>query len=272
MNFKYHELVLRNIGYVSAKMQQNIRDSRLLIAGCGIGSTLAEAAVRLGFEKFTLVDGDTVDCHNLNRQDYEYADVGLPKVDRLAQRIKKINPHVDIQLFNELLDLNNADDIVASSDIVFDTIDFLDLSAIVALHDATLKQGKPMITALAIGWGGACIYFPKGTAWTFRKLFQLPSSGSVVNASYVEHFAKVIQKLKGVIDPQVVQVVSEALTVMEDGKPCPASQVSPGAFAVASLAATMIIRILSGLPVTEAPRMVVADMPTALTSTGIDLS
>jgi molybdopterin/thiamine biosynthesis adenylyltransferase len=271
MRSDYDELVLRNIGYISPQLQQDIRECRLLIAGCGIGSMLAEAATRLGFEKFILIDGDTVDKHNLNRQDYEAGDVGKPKVSQLAQRIKNINPYVDIQQYNTILAIDNADDIVSDADIVFDTIDFLDLSGIVALHDATRKQDKPMITALAIGWGGACVYFPKGTEWTFRRIFQLPQSGSVENASYVEHFEPIIQKLADFIDPQVVEVVGQALTIMQDGQPCPASQVSPGAFTVAALAATMIVRILSGLPVTEAPRMVIADMPTTLTCAGINL-
>jgi molybdopterin-synthase adenylyltransferase len=272
MTFTYDSLVLRNSGYVSKETQQRIRNCRLLIAGCGIGSTLAEAAARLGFERFIFADGDTVDNHNLNRQDYEAVDIGLPKVNGLARRIRNINPQTDIQQLNEPLTPDNVDDIVASSDIVFDTIDFLDLSGIVALHDACKKHGKPMITALSVGWGGACVYFPKGTAWTFRRLFQLPETGSVNNVSYTETFAHVIHKLAGVIDTQVVQVVRQALTIMEDGKPCPASQVSPGAFAVASLASTMIVRILSGQPVTEAPRMVIADMSTVLTSAGIDLT
>jgi molybdopterin/thiamine biosynthesis adenylyltransferase len=271
MTSNYDELVLRNIGYIPHDLQQNIRNCRLLIAGCGIGSTLAEAAVRLGFEKFIFVDGDTVDKHNLNRQDYELCDVGLPKVAGLARRVNNINPNAEIQQFDEPLNLDNADSIVSDADIVFDTVDFLDLSGIVALHDAARKQGKPMITALAVGWGGACIYFPKETEWTFRRLFHLPKTGSVDNASYVEHFTPIIKKLANFIDPQVVQVVKQALTIMEDGQPCPASQVSPGAFTVSSLAATMIVRILSGLPVTEAPRMVIADMPTAITSDGINL-
>jgi molybdopterin/thiamine biosynthesis adenylyltransferase len=272
MTYYYDSLVLRNAGYISNEVQQSVRNCRLLIAGCGIGSTLAEAAARLGFERFILADGDTVDNHNLNRQDYEAADIGSPKVTGLARRIININPQVDIQQLNEPLTPNNVDDIVALSDIVFDTIDFLDLSGIVALHDACKMHEKPLITALSIGWGGACVYFPKGAAWTFRRLFQLPETGSVDNLSYTDSFAHVIDKLADVIDPQVVQVVRQALTIMEDGKPCPASQVSPGAFAVASLAATMMVRILSGLPVTEAPRMVIADMPTVLTSAGIDLT
>ena len=47
---------------------------------------------------------------------------------------------------------------------------------------------------------------------------------------------------------------------MDDGTPCPASQVSPGAYAVASFIGTLVVRILSGLPVLNAPNLMMVDM------------
>jgi hypothetical protein len=69
-----------------------------------------------------------------------------------------------------------------------------------------------------------------------------------------------------------MQVVGAALTIMEDGKPCPASQVSPGALAVGALATTLIVRVLAGDEVTPAPDMLVLDMPTVLQAPGIRLA
>ena len=85
--FSYDSLVSRNSGYVSAQIQAKIRSCKLLIAGCGIGSSPAICAARMGFETFTLVDGDTVDNHNLNRQFYDFADIGRLKVDALKDQI-----------------------------------------------------------------------------------------------------------------------------------------------------------------------------------------
>jgi hypothetical protein len=103
------------------------------------------------------------------------------------------------------------------------------------LHDACRAQRKPVITALAIGWGAACVYFPSGTSWTFRRLFGLPHEGSVENANYAATFARVLDRLAEHIDQDVMVAVGKALTLMEDWRPCPASQVAPGADAVASL-------------------------------------
>lgn len=272
MAFDYQQSVIRNIGYVGSDIQEKVSQTRLVIAGCGIGSSLAEAAVRLGFRKFILIDGDVVDAHNLNRQDYVFDDIGTPKVSALARRIKAINPEADVQEVNALLAPDNAAELIGAGDIVFDTVDFLDISGIVAVHDAARELGKPIVTAMSIGWGAGCVYFPPGSPWTFRKLFGLPDSGSVDNASYVERFGAAISRLATVLDPEVVQVVGQALTVMEDGTPCPASQVSPGAFSVGAMAATLIVRVLAEQPVTEAPKMTLVDLPALLTGAGLDLS
>lgn len=272
MAFDYDLSVVRNIGYVNPEVQEKIRQTSLVIAGCGIGSTLAETAVRLGFRKFILADGDVVDAHNLNRQDYSFADVGLPKVTGLANRIRAINPEAEVQEVNELLTADNVAGVIGAGDIVFDTVDFLDISAIVAVHDCARELEKPIVTAMSIGWGAGCVYFPPGISWTFRRLFGLPESGSVDNASYVERFSHAIGRLATVLEPEVVKVVGQALTIMEDGRPCPASQVSPGASAVGAMAATLIVRVLAGQPVTVAPKMTIVDLPSLLTAPGIDLS
>ena len=82
----YDSFVTRNCGYISEEAQNRIRACKLLIAGCGIGSSPAICAARMGFEEFTLVDGDTVDIHNLNRQFYEFSDIGRRKVDALKNQ------------------------------------------------------------------------------------------------------------------------------------------------------------------------------------------
>jgi len=268
----YDGLILRNHGYINDETQAKIRATRLLVAGCGIGSSFAEAAVRLGFENITLADGDTVAASNLNRQNFTADDIGKPKVEALARRLRAINPAADIQEFNAYLTPESIVDKVAKADLVFDTIDFLDLAAIVALHDECRRQRKPAITALAVGWGAGCIYFPVGCEYSFRRVFGLQEEGSVEHMLYVDMFAPLIKRLENRLDSTVFKVVNNALKVMEDGTPCPASQVSPGAFSVGALGATLAMRILANLPVLAAPHLLLADMQSSLIGSGIDLS
>ncbi len=65
----------RNRIYISEKKQQQIKNFEILIGGCGIGSVIAECALRMGFEKISLVDGDKVEDSNLNRQNYTDEDI-----------------------------------------------------------------------------------------------------------------------------------------------------------------------------------------------------
>lgn len=268
----YEQLTVRNTGYVTAELQERMRTTRILVAGCGIGSCFAEAALRLGFEQLILADGDTVSATNLNRQNFVAEDVGEPKVDALARRLRSINPAAAIRTHRANLTEQTIGELVAQADLVFDTIDFLDLPAIVATHDECRRQSKPAITTLSIGWGAGCIYFPVGAAVSFRSLFGLPETGSVGHLSYVDTFALLIERLAQRLDPTVIAVVRKALTVMADGTPCPASQVSPGAYCVGALGATLAVRLLAGQAVVPAPHLLLADMMAALTVSGIDLS
>ena len=267
----YEQLTLRNIDYIPTELQNKIRNTTILIAGCGIGSSFAEVAVRLGFENFILADGDIVNDHNLNRQCFGANDIGKLKVIALSERLKEINPSVKVKVITEYICGKNVAEIVNDADIVFDTIDFLDLTAIIGLHDECKKQRKHLITALALGWGAGCIYFPPNSTCSFREILSLPLEGPVDQFEYSEIFSKFIYRIKDQLDPIVLNAVSKALIFMDDGRPCPASQVSPGAYCVASFIGTLVVRILAGLPVLLSPNLMTIDMQKSLTSDALNL-
>lgn len=258
--FDYKDLVQRNLGYIESKTQNRVAESTVLIAGCGIGSTIAEAAVRMGFRKFILIDGDHVSLSNLNRQAYRFSDVGLLKTEALAAHLRSINPEAEIQEVPIYLNADNISQYVAKSDLIFDTVDFLDLPAILALHDQCLLQKKHLITVMAAGWGAGAMYVPpsdRKTAW-FRDFFSVPEELSA-SVTHSQLYAGFFQKIAPYLDPTILNAMATALKTMEDGKPCPAPQVSAGAFAAAALAATMAYRVLSEKPVTAAPELILID-------------
>lgn len=77
---------------------------RCHIIGCGsVGSTVAELLARLGVEKTSLYDFDTVSAHNLANQMFFESDIGRKKVEAVADLICKINPAIknDLNLFDE---------------------------------------------------------------------------------------------------------------------------------------------------------------------------
>ena len=66
----------RNRIYIKPDEQEKIKHFRVLLGGAGIGSIIAECALRMGFETITIIDGDKVEKSNLNRQNYRLEDVG----------------------------------------------------------------------------------------------------------------------------------------------------------------------------------------------------
>ncbi|MET1080486.1 MAG: ThiF family adenylyltransferase [Pseudomonas sp.] len=255
--FNYDTFVTRNEGYVDTSTQQKIHDSALLIAGCGLGASTAIAAARMGFRRFVLIDGDTVDAHNLNRQFYDFEDIGSPKVAALQKQILRINPQAEVQAVQANLDKANVQSLVAQVDIVFDTIDFLDLEAIMSLHMAAQVMGKPVFTALSIGFGAGVLYFPPETQASLPQIIanDLKTAQAEGDASYAVVFGKLMGRIGAHLDSQVVEQVGKALTIMEDGRPCPASQIAVGSFTVAAMAVAMMHDMLAGLPVPESPTL-----------------
>lgn len=257
--FNYDIFVARNSGYISAETQGKIRNTKLLIAGCGIGSSPAVCAARMGFENFILVDGDVVDAHNLNRQFYDFADVGQPKVNALREKILRINPQAQVEAIYAYLDALNTDPIISKADLVFDTVDFLDLPAILRLHRSAMTQGAPVFTAMNVGFGALVWYFPAGSGLSLGDIIApdiaQAQSEDGAQASYAEVFTSFIQRIAPYLDPEVVVQVSRVLTLMKDGIPCPASQVAVGSFAVGAMAMSMICDLLAGNPVPAAPKL-----------------
>jgi hypothetical protein len=259
--FNYDTFVMRNSGYINAITQAKIRNTKLLIAGCGIGSGPAVCAARMGFENFILVDGDVVDAHNINRQFYDFADVDKPKVEALKDKILRINPEAKVEAIQAYLNADNTDEIIGKADIVFDTVDFLDLQAILRLHTSAKRQGKEIFTALSVGFGALVWYFPASSPLSLANLIA-PDVERVAAASeghipgYVDVFAAFIGRLVPYLDKEVVEQITEVLTRMKDGKPCPASQLAIGSFSIGAMAVSMMHDLLAGNPVVSAPSLV----------------
>lgn len=257
--FDYETSVTRNSGYITAETQAKIRTTKLLIAGCGIGSSPAVCAARMGFENFVLVDGDVVDAHNLNRQFYDFADIGQPKVAALKDKILRINPQAKVEAIEAYLDADNTEEIVGKADIVFDTVDFLDLPAILRLHDSAKKHKAHIFTALSVGFGALVWYFPAESSLTLTDILAPDITGVSAGGavpSYADVFASFIQRLAPHLDAEVVEQVTKVLTMMKDGKPCPASQVAVGSFAIGAMAMSMMHDLLAGNPIPSAPKLV----------------
>ena len=106
---------------------EKLSQSHVVIVGVGgVGSWVAEALARTAVGRLTLIDGDTVEESNTNRQlpalDGCY---GRKKVDVLGERIKAINPQVELEIKATFLSAENFEEVIPACDVLIDCIDSL---------------------------------------------------------------------------------------------------------------------------------------------------
>ena len=105
---------------------EKLRNLHVLVVGLGgVGSFAAEFLARAGVGNMTIVDGDTVDITNTNRQlPAMHSTVNIPKTEVMATRMKDINPDLNLTVINDFLTPVTAQTLITEQfDYVFDCID-----------------------------------------------------------------------------------------------------------------------------------------------------
>lgn len=150
--------------------QEKLKLSNVLIVGCGgIGCALAELLARAGVGKISLIDADSIEVSNLQRQmAFGPADIGFYKTDILAKRLTQINPHIQVHSIVAKLDKTNADCLIASQDLVLDGCDNFTTRYLV--NQICQQHGVPLISASAIGFQGQ-LFMVEGDSACYECLF-----------------------------------------------------------------------------------------------------
>ena len=125
---------------------QKLQQATVMVVGCGaVGSFAIEALARSGVGHLVVVDFDTVERTNINRQLFALeSTVGLPKVEVAATRIRDINPDIAVDALNVFFDDKTVLDIVP--DIIIDAIDTVESK--VALYKWAYKHNIPFISSM----------------------------------------------------------------------------------------------------------------------------
>ena len=131
---------------------EKLRRARVAVFGIGgVGGYVCEALVRSGIGAFDLVDSDTVSITNLNRQIIATLEtVGRPKAEVMAERMRSINPQVQVTVHNcFFLPENAADFPFEEYDYVVDAVDTV--TAKLAIIERARQFGVPVISAMGAG-------------------------------------------------------------------------------------------------------------------------
>lgn len=132
---------------------ERLQNANILIVGLGgVGSFAAEFLVRSGIGNLTIVDGDTVDITNINRQlPALNSTIGKNKTDVVAERILDINPEINLKKINEFLEPERMEEILTQEkfDYVLDCID--SLSPKLALIITCKRKKIKLVSAMGAG-------------------------------------------------------------------------------------------------------------------------
>lgn len=152
----------RNIPALSEAECALLRTKTVAVIGCGgLGGYLIEFLARLGIGSIRCVDGDTFQESNLNRQLLSTVSLlGVNKAEAAADRVKAINPDVQVTAIPVFLDEDNAEDLIKDCDAVFDGLDNIHSRRILA--QACRSEKIPYIYGAIAGWvAQAAIYMPE---------------------------------------------------------------------------------------------------------------
>jgi molybdopterin/thiamine biosynthesis adenylyltransferase len=128
--------------------QARLRAAKVTVLGIGgLGSYVAMALAAAGVGDLLLVDHDTVELHNLNRQVlYTDTDIGVPKTQAAAERVSRANPHVAVAAWNRRVNgVDDARDCLRGRDLLICAADRPRIRIYDWLNEAALSEGVPWV-------------------------------------------------------------------------------------------------------------------------------
>ena len=159
------QIALKEVG---AAGQEKLRRAAVLVVGCGgLGVPVMTYLAAAGVGRIGLVDGDRLEASNLHRQTlYSLADVGKPKVELAAARLRALNPDVEVHTHALRLDAATASAVIEPYSLVIDCTD--NFSAKFMVNDTCVRLRKPVVFSSVYQYegqlqvvrpdrGGACL-------------------------------------------------------------------------------------------------------------------
>jgi len=160
--------------------QEKLKSASVLLVGAGgLGSPAATYLAAAGVGRIGLVDFDSVEASNLQRQIlYGTSDVGRPKLEAASERLEDLNPHVEIERHEVRLTSENALDIIDDYDVVADGTDNFPTRYLV--NDACVMTGTPNVYASIFRFEGQVSVFATEDGPCYRCLYEEPPPPGLV--------------------------------------------------------------------------------------------
>lgn len=170
-------LIIPDVGVAG---QKRLKNARVLCVGAGgLGSPALMYLAAAGVGTLGIVDFDTVDESNLQRQViHGQSDIGRPKAESAAASIREINPYVQVVIHNTALDRDNVLDIFAQYDLIIDGTD--NFATRYMVNDAAVLLGKPYVWGSIYRFDGQASVFWAEHGPCYRCLYPEPPPPGMV--------------------------------------------------------------------------------------------
>gem|GEM_PF-123082 len=144
----------RNIGTIGIEGQLKLLRSCIGICGLGgLGGYVTEALARFGVGRLILVDGDTFEEDNLNRQLLSTeSGLGRAKVDAAAERVAEVNSSLEVTAYHRFVGPTDIPEVFRGADLVIDALD--NVSSRLALEEGCARLGIPLVHGAIAGNSG----------------------------------------------------------------------------------------------------------------------
>jgi molybdopterin/thiamine biosynthesis adenylyltransferase len=169
-------ILLQDVG---VEGQEKISGGKVLVVGAGgLGAPVLLYLAAAGVGTLGIIDGDSVDLSNLQRQVIHFTpDVGKPKVVSAKEKIQQINPDVNVIIRHEFLTAANALEIIRDYDFIIDGTDSFPVKFLI--NDACVMAGKPFSHGGILRFEGQTFTHLPGTS-CYRCLFNGPPPPNAV--------------------------------------------------------------------------------------------
>ncbi len=159
--------------------QEKLKQSSVLIIGAGgLGCPLAQLLAATGIGKMTIVDGDSVDISNLQRQIlFHDGDIGRKKCEVIAEKLHILNPNCTIAAYPHFLDSSNAEPLINNHDVVVDCTDSVPTKQL--LGELAEVLNKTLIYGAIHKFEGQVTTFNHLNKYPYKSLFPAESEAAL---------------------------------------------------------------------------------------------
>ena len=199
-------LIMPEVGLTG---QKKLKEASVLCIGVGgLGSPLAMYLAAAGVGRIGLVDFDVVDFSNLHRQIIHHTDdVGRSKLESAAEKLRAINPEIEIILHEELFTSANAIDICKDYDVIADGTDNFPTRYLT--NDVCVLLGKPNVYASIFRFEGQASVFHAEKGPCYRCLYPEPPPPGMVPSCAEGGVLGILPGIMGTI--QATEVIKQIL-------------------------------------------------------------